>query len=330
MNLSQTDISLFYKLWYELNWSINQKHNIVPEFDKPTYGQRVDQQAFFTIRNELWKHPHWIDEFLINNEFGNFNEVERGILSRWRNEYVQGRFLIMQHTSKYSVFMNTDKNDILYGVCGISNSFKEMIPTAALPLMVETVLIPFKDRIIYDSLFNPYNISFGRGIREGFKESYNASKKKWGIIEQMGVVPAIVPDAKKKKAVQAGEVDTKGANVPKAMAARYAEIAKVIEVYCDLKLNDGYKNVCLEVLAKLARKRPSPLVSGRANTWACGIVYTVGAFNGAFDKSKPDRLADSEVAEWFGVAKRTASNQMDKIDELLGLSYSRMDVTVRE
>jgi hypothetical protein len=39
---------------------------------------------------------------------------------------------------------------------------------------------------------------------------------------------------------------------------------------------------------------------------------------------------DSEVADWFGIAKRTASNQMDKIDELLGLSYSRMDITVRE
>ncbi|MDR2183974.1 MAG: DUF6398 domain-containing protein [Clostridiales bacterium] len=56
------------------------------------------------------------------------------------------------------------------------------------------------------------------------------------------------------------------------------EIAKVIEAYCDLKLTAGYKEVCLEVLAKLARKRPSPLVSGRVNTWACGIVYTVGSF----------------------------------------------------
>lgn len=305
MNLSQTDISLFYKLWYELNWSINQKYGIVPGFDKPIYGQRVDQQTFITIRNELWKNPHWIDEFLSDNEFGNLNEVERGMLSRWRNEYVQGRFLIMKHTNKYSVFMNTDQNGTLYGVCGISNSFKDLIPAAALPLMVETVLIPFKDKIICDSLLNTYNVSFGSGMRGEFKESYNIAKKKLGIIEQMGVAPVIVPGAKKARIAQAGAVDTKGAHVPKAKAERYGSIAKVIEVYCDLKLNDGYKDVCLEVLAKLARKRPSPLVSGRVNTWACGIVYTVGAYNGAFNKSKPDCLVDSEVAEWFGVSKRT-------------------------
>jgi hypothetical protein len=236
----------------------------------------------------------------------------------------------MQHTGKYSVFMDTDKNATLYGVCGISDSFKEMIPAAALPFMVETVLIPFQDKIVYDSLFNVFNISFGRGMRSSLKESYNAAKKKSGIIEQMGSAPIITPNTQKAKPERAGEVDTRGFSVPKSMAVRYAEIAKVIEVYCDLKLNDGHKDVCLNVLAKLARKRPSPLLSGRVNTWACGIVYTVGAFNGMFDKSKPGHLVDNDVAEWFGIAKRTASNQMDKIDELLGLSYSRMDVTIRE
>jgi hypothetical protein len=146
----------------------------------------------------------------------------------------------------------------------------------------------------------------------------------------MGIEPVIAVTAKKKTTVQVVEVDTGGANVPKAMASRYMEIAKVIEVYCDLKLNDEYKEVCLEVLAKLARKRPSPLLSGRTNTWACGVVYTVGVFNSAFDKTKQNHLVENEVADWFGIAKRTASSQMNKIDELLGLSYSRMDVTVRE
>jgi hypothetical protein len=105
-------------------------------------------------------------------------------------------------------------------------------------------------------------------MRNGFKGSYDAAKKKMGIIEQMGVEPTIAVAAKKKNPTQEGDIDTGGANVPKAMASRYMEIAKVIEVFCDLKLTDGYKEVCLAVLAKLARKRPSPLVSGRTNTWA--------------------------------------------------------------
>jgi hypothetical protein len=317
MNLSQTDIALFYKLWYELTWSINQKHGIVATFDKPAYGQRVDQQIFVSIRNELWKNPHWIDEFLSDNEYGELNEMECGMLSRWRKEFVSGRFLIMQHTDKYSVFMSADENETLYGVCGISDAFKDLVPTSALPLMVETVLLPFKDRIIYDSFVGVSNITFGRGMRSGFKESYNAAKKRLGIIEQIGVAPVV-------------SLKQTAPSVPKAMAARYSEIAQVIEAYCLEKLNDGYKEVCLNVLAKLARKRPSPLLSGRTNTWACGIVYTVAAFNGTFGTLSPNYVVDSEMADWFGIAKRTASNKMNDIDELLGLSYSRMDVTVRE
>jgi hypothetical protein len=184
MNLSQDDIVLFYKLWYTLNWSINRKYGIVESFEKPSYGQRVDQQIFVTIRNELWKNPHWINEFLNDNEYGELNEMERGILARWQNEFVTGRFLIMQHTAKYSVFMNADKNSQLFGVSGISDSFKEMIPASSLPLMIETVLLPFKDRIIYDSLMNYYNVSFGSGMRSGFKASYDAAKKKYGILNR--------------------------------------------------------------------------------------------------------------------------------------------------
>lgn len=329
MNLSESDIVLFYKLWYALIWGINQNHGIVSPFEKPIYGQRADQQILLAVRNELWQNPHWIDEFLEDNEFGEFNEAERGILTRWRNEFVRGSFIIMQHTKKYSVFMD-DKSKTLYGVNGISDSFRDMIPSSALPIMVKAVLIPFKDRIIYDSQLDVFNITFGSGMRSRFKETYNATKKKTGIIENMGVLPMITVGEKTKKPVKAGEPDTKGANVPKAMSARYVEIAKVIETYCDEKLSDGYKEVCLEMLAKLARKRPSPLLSGRTNTWACGIIYTVGVYNDLFNKSNPHYIVNSEMADWFGIAKRTASNKMNEIDELLGLSYARMNITVEE
>jgi len=34
------------------------------------------------------------------------------------------------------------------------------------------------------------------------------------------------------------------------------------------------------VVAKLARKRPSPIQSGRASTWAGAVVYALGQVNG--------------------------------------------------
>lgn len=56
---------------------------------------------------------------------------------------------------------------------------------------------------------------------------------------------------------------TKSLSVPEAMQARYAEITALIDALCHEKLNDEYAQVCREMTATLARKRPSPLVSGQ-------------------------------------------------------------------
>ncbi len=47
------------------------------------------------------------------------------------------------------------------------------------------------------------------------------------------------------------------------------EIAGLVDAFCREHLNDEYAELCRRLTEKLARKRPSPLVSGRPNTWAC-------------------------------------------------------------
>ena len=76
-------------------------------------------------------------------------------------------------------------------------------------------------------------------------------------------------------------------NVPKEMMPIYKEIAALLTTYCDEYLSKEYEALCLHALEKLCRKRPSPLKSGRTNTWAAGIVYAVGSNNFIFDKSQP-------------------------------------------
>lgn len=51
-----------------------------------------------------------------------------------------------------------------------------------MPLYVETVLLPFMNRIIYDGLFSKYTISFGRGMREMLRDTYNKAKNNNQII----------------------------------------------------------------------------------------------------------------------------------------------------
>ena len=57
--------------------------------------------------------------------------------------------------------------------------------------------------------------------------------------------------------------------IPVQMQPIYEGISGIIVEYCEKYLND-YRVLCLRLLEKLCRKRPSPLLQGRRNTWAGG------------------------------------------------------------
>jgi hypothetical protein len=325
MKLSQYEIELFYKLWCTLIWSINQKHKIVSAFKKPVYGDRVNEEPFIAIRSKLWENPQWIDEFLCEKEFDGLNEVECGILKDWRENFIKGQFILVKHLSKYSVFMTFDDPSKLYGVCGISNPIRETAPYNV-PCIVDAVLLPFKDKIIYDSFLGTYPVSFGKSLKDSMKDSYEKAKETIGIVEVIGTPPTPIkqpPVQKKSKSSPLAPiiVDTRGVNVPKSMSSQYVKVAEIIEKFCDEKLNKEYKEICLSALAKLCRKRPSPLMTGKTQTWACGIIYAIGSNNFIFDKSQPLTMSASEIAEWFNLSKSTAGSKAAEVGKLLDLSY---------
>jgi hypothetical protein len=109
--------------------------------------------------------------------------------------------------------------------------------------------------------------------------------------------------------------------VPKAMQEKYNEIAAILEPYCDEYLNDEYKELCLHALEKLCRKRPSPLISGKATTWAAGIIYAIGQNNFIFDKSQPIHMTAEEIVEPLGMAKTTAANKAAEIRKMLKIDH---------
>lgn len=107
--------------------------------------------------------------------------------------------------------------------------------------------------------------------------------------------------------------------IPKAMEAKYNEIEPIITAFCASFLNEDYRRLCLIMLEKLCRKRPSPLLSGNAKSWAAGIVYFVCAENHYFQRGVRDRLSAPELSACFGLAASTASNRAAKIRSICGL-----------
>ncbi|MDR0856275.1 MAG: DUF6398 domain-containing protein [Clostridiales bacterium] len=321
-HLSQSEIVLFYKLWFGLVGGINEKHKVIPHFLVPQNGTgiEIDVREFVKVRNAMWDNPEWIDEFLADHDDGEYTELERGIIMGWRKRFVKDQFVVMCHLSDYSVFMPfDDKAERLYAVRGVIDPVADN-PGLPVPYLADYVLIPFKDKIIYDSIALPYNISFGPGIYSTIKNKYIGIKSKYEMIEVLdGREP--VPKRPAKAAKKAAAPDAAGRprpdGVPRAMVEKYNEIADIIKKFSGERLNGEYEALCLAALAKLCRKRPSPLLRGRARAWACGIVYAIGQCNFIFDKSMPIHMTALELAGWFGVTSGTADTKAAEIAELL-------------
>jgi hypothetical protein len=110
-------------------------------------------------------------------------------------------------------------------------------------------------------------------------------------------------------------------SIPKEMQGKYDEIAAMLIDFCDKKLNKDYKNLCLRLLEKLCRKRLSPLLSGRAPTWAAGIAYAIGSNNFIFDKTQEVHLTANELASAFGVSASTASSKAAEIKKMFKIDF---------
>lgn len=107
--------------------------------------------------------------------------------------------------------------------------------------------------------------------------------------------------------------------VPVAMQSIYADIAALINSFCQQHLNDEYATLGRELAAALARKRPSPLGRGKPAIWACGIVYALGTVNFLFDKTQTPYMRADELCAAFGVSQSSGSNKAKQIRDLFGM-----------
>ncbi len=108
-------------------------------------------------------------------------------------------------------------------------------------------------------------------------------------------------------------------HVPKELQARFDEIAQATDAFSEAHLNTEYAQLCREVIATLARKRPSPLLAGKTPTWAAGIIHAVGVVNFLSDPSQSPHVPPRQIAESFGVSATTMQSKSKQIRDLLGM-----------
>ena len=119
--------------------------------------------------------------------------------------------------------------------------------------------------------------------------------------------------------------------VPVALQPVFAEITAITGGFCAEHLDEEYARLCAKLAAKLARKRPSPLLCGDRRIWAAGIVYAIGRVNFLADPAQRPHLRTDHLADLLGVRQTTMANKGRLIMDTLGIGllepeYSRSEM----
>lgn len=170
--LDPTDAKLFYELWFSLLDHVNQTYNVDPNLGRMKEAKGLDIQEVRAVADFLWSHPEVIDQYL---DSAKLPPEHREIIAGW-NRFVSGEFILERHLKRGSVFISL-KDEQVYMVNGIFSSWEEMFPYTPPPILLRATLIPFKDKIIYDSIVTCSNVIIGRGYAETFKQLYMSAKQ---------------------------------------------------------------------------------------------------------------------------------------------------------
>ena len=182
MKLNEKEAKLFYDIMFPLLDYINDKLHINPyisDTGKLAKADCLNPAEVKEIMTALWDDVSIIDEYVSNHELSN---EEKEIILGWKKA-VTSRFVIERHLKKGTILIDVDNQKVCL-VQGIYSSWDEMLPLP-LPIMVHTTLIPFKGKIISDGLPGLYQISFGNGMKQNFRNAYMIAKNTDTIIKEM-------------------------------------------------------------------------------------------------------------------------------------------------
>ncbi len=109
--------------------------------------------------------------------------------------------------------------------------------------------------------------------------------------------------------------------IPRGLRPVADEIVGITDSVCLSVLDEEYADLARRAVAKLARKRPSPLQAGRHATWAAGVVYALGHVNFLSDPASEPCVTADQLSAAFGVATSTMSSKARRVRDLLRISH---------
>jgi len=116
--------------------------------------------------------------------------------------------------------------------------------------------------------------------------------------------------------------------MPEEVLSKFKAIVVLTDAFCRQHLNEEYVKMCRRLALALARKRPTPIIRGKKEVWACGIVRTIGWANMLDDPSQAPYMKLIDIDPKFGVASSTGQGKSMAIKRMFGIGRLNPDWTL--
>lgn len=186
MRLGDTDAKTFFTVWAHIDAFTAQKTGLVAGINGQADVAAVPAQTLQRIREALWKRRSLLDDFVAANPF-RLAPPELELALGFKHA-ICGRFFVERCLKQHAILVGAQDRRV-YAVLGLTEDIGEFLyhrSPVGLAAMVETTLLPFKGRIVWDGLVALLRVAFGPGIRSGFKEAYMRAKDRGEIVTTLG------------------------------------------------------------------------------------------------------------------------------------------------
>ncbi len=144
MQLPPEQVSRFYRVWFELLHFVNEQRHLAPDFPDDPIAGSVSTSDALELRNALWADDALRESFIATNP-ADLSPDDLALVASWQYR-VDGKFFIVRHLKKYSVFLSEQPAAHAYGVLGLVSPIEEVV-IYPVPVYTHAVLLPFEGQI---------------------------------------------------------------------------------------------------------------------------------------------------------------------------------------
>jgi|GEM_PF-743316 len=235
MTLTQAELDQFYKIQPMLFAYANQLNTFTKKFEGVEEFFDIELKEKVTIRDWIYQEKAWfIDEFIEKHrERLNSDDIE--VARSWKDQ-IKDRFYLLKQLKKYVKILTIDHDNNIsraYGVYALTLPFDEFFE---IPTTIETVLLPYKDKITYDGFMFQSNLYIGGSLRQSLNETLKVTEAQSGLIttlpyiqtddKQVEKLLAYYAKTQNNREIYAQEIDEILSANPHLTAFYYQEVGK--------------------------------------------------------------------------------------------------------